>query len=83
MVIWTLTWESAAAAHSASASSMNDGPLGPKLTVGHKAPMLQLGITAGVIRLRLHAKSNIKFHSLNDPPQRAGVELTGVEPVTS
>ena len=51
---------------------MNDGLLGPKLILGHGAPKLKRGLTAGATPLHLFWHTREKVSSSNDPPARAG-----------
>ena len=51
---------------------MNDGLLGPRLTLGHGAPMLKRGLAAGAVAFRLFCHNDEKVSFSNDPPRRGG-----------
>ena len=51
---------------------MNDGLLGPRLTLGHGAPMLKRGLAAGAVAFRLFCHNDEKVSFSNDPPPSWG-----------
>ena len=57
---------------SGEASLMNDGLLGPRLVLGHGAPMLKRGLAAGAVAFRLFCHNDEKVSFSNDPPRRGG-----------
>ena len=69
---------------SGEASLMNDGLLGPRLTLGHGAPMLKRGLAAGAVAFRLFCHNDEKVSSSNDPHRRGGrgPDLPETKPVS-
>ena len=69
---------------SGEASLMNDGLLGPRLVLGHGAPMLKRGLAGAVAFRCLFCHNDEKVSFSNDPPRRGGrgPDLSETKPVS-